>query len=68
MNAALYEAAAGNLRGELLDLDLDLPRHFKDLLQRMLALLEARLPLPKDYRDQYVNFLVYKQKVNRYGH
>ena len=66
MTAALYQAAAENLRGELLDLDL--PRHFKDLLQRMLALLEARLPLPKDYRDQYVNFLVYKQKVNRYGH
>lgn len=66
MNAALYAAAAETLRSELLDLDL--PQNFKDLLQRLLALLEARLPLPKDYRDQYVNFLTYKQKVNRYGH
>lgn len=66
MSAALYQDAAENLRGELLDLDL--PRHFKDLLQRMLQMCEAGLSFPSDYRDQYVNFLTYKQKVNRYGH
>ena len=59
------EEAASILRGELLHTDL--PRHFKDLLQRMLALLEAGLPLPQDYREQCVNFVGYKQKVNRYG-
>lgn len=60
-----YDTAASILRGELLHTDL--PRHFKDLLQRMLALCEAGLSLPKDYRDQYMQFLAYKQKVNRYG-
>lgn len=65
MNAALYEAAAENLRGELLDLTL--PRHFKDLLQRMLQLCEAGLPFSTDDRDQYHKYLAYKQKVNRYG-
>lgn len=62
---AAYDAAAAILRGELLHTDL--PRHFKDLLQRMLALCEAGLSLPHDYRDQYMQFLAYKQKVNRYG-
>ena len=65
MTAALYQAAAENLRGELLDLAL--PRHFKDLLQRMLQLCEAGLSFPADYRDQYNKYLAYKQKVNRYG-
>ena len=65
MTAALYQAAAENLRGELLDLDL--PRHFKDLLQRLLQLCEAGLSFPSDYRDQYNKYLAYKQKVNRYG-
>ena len=61
-----YAAAASILRGELLDTDL--PRHFKDLLQRMLALCEAGLSLPKDYRDQYMQFLAYKQRQDKYGH
>ena len=60
------DAAAAILRGELLHTDL--PRHFRDLLQRMLALCEAGLSLPQDYLDQYVQFHSYKQKVNRYGH
>ena len=62
---AANDAAASILRGELLHTDL--PRHFKDLLQRMLSLCEAGLSLPRDYRDQYMRFLAYKQKVNRYG-
>lgn len=65
MSAALYAEAAASLRGELLDLDL--PQHFKDLLQRMLQLCEAGLSFPADYRDQYNKYLAYKQKVNRYG-
>lgn len=60
-----YDAAASILRGELLHTDL--PRHFKDLLQRTLQLCEAGLPFPSDYRDQYNKYLAYKQKVNRYG-
>lgn len=60
-----YDAAASIIRGELLHTDL--PRHFKDLLTRMLSLCEAGLSLPQDYRDQYMQFLAYKQKVNRYG-
>ena len=61
-----YAAAATILRGELLNVDL--PRHFKYLLQRMLSLCEAGLPLPTDYRDQYVAYLSYKQRQNKYGH
>ena len=60
-----YDEAAAILRGELLHTDL--PRHFKDLLQRMLSLCEAGLSLPQDYRDQYMQFLAYKQRQNRYG-
>ena len=60
-----YDAAASILRDELLHTDL--PRHFKDLLQRMLALCEAGLSLPKDYRDQYMQFLAYKQRQDRWG-
>ena len=60
-----YDAAAPILRGELLHTAL--PRHFKDLLQRMLALCEAGLSLPQDYRDQYMQFLAYKQRQNKYG-
>lgn len=60
-----YDAAAAILRDDLLHPGL--PRHFKDLLQRMLALCEAGTRLPKDYRVQYMQFLAYKQKVNRYG-
>ena len=60
-----YDAAASILRDELLNTDL--PRHFKDLLQRMLALCEAGLSLPKDYRDQYMQFLAYKQRQDKYG-
>lgn len=60
-----YAAAAAILRGDLLHPDL--PRHFKDLLQRMLALCEAGLSLPKDYRGQYMQFLSYKQRQNKYG-
>lgn len=60
-----YDAAASLLRDDLLHPGL--PRHFKDLLQRMLSLCEAGLSLPKDYRGQYTQFLAYKQKVNRYG-
>ena len=60
-----YGAAAALLRGELLHPDL--PRQFKDLLQRMLALCEAGLSLPQDYRDQYMQFLAYKQRQNKYG-
>ena len=58
-------SAAAILRGELLDTDL--PRHFKDLLQRMLALCEAGLSLPQDYRDQYMQFLAHKQRQDRWG-
>lgn len=61
-----YDEAASTLRGELLHTDL--PRHFKDLLQRMLALCEAGLSLPQDYRDQYMQFLAYKQRQDKYGH
>jgi hypothetical protein len=43
------------------------PRHFKDLLQRMLSLCEAGLSLPQDYRDHYMQFLAYKQRQNKYG-
>ena len=60
-----YDAAASILRGELLHTDL--PRPFKDLLQRMLSLCEAGLSLPKDYRDQYMKFLAYKQRQSKYG-
>lgn len=60
-----HDAAASILRNELLDNDL--PRHFKDLLQRMLALCEAGLSLPQDYRDQYMQFLAYKQRQDKYG-
>lgn len=61
-----YAAAATILRGELLNVDL--PRHFKDLLQRMLSLCEAGLSLPADYREQYMAYLAYKQRQNKYGH
>ena len=61
-----YAAAASNLREELLNTDL--PRHFKDLLQRVLELCEAGQSLPQDYRDQYVQFLAYKQRQDKYGH
>lgn len=61
-----YDAAASILRGELLHTAL--PRHFKDLLQRMLALCEAGLSLPQDYRDQYMQFLASKQRQDKYGH
>ena len=61
-----YSEAAALLRGELLHADL--PRHFKDLLQRMLALCEAGLSLPQDYLDHYMQFLAYKQRQDRYGH
>ena len=61
-----YDAAASILRGELLHTDL--PRHFKDLLQRMLSLCEAGLSLPQDYRDQYNKYLAYKQRQDKYGH
>ena len=60
-----YDAAASIIRGELLPADL--PRHFQDLLQRMLALCEAGLSLPQDYRDQYNKYLAYKQRQDRYG-
>ena len=60
-----YDAAASILREELLNTDL--PRHFKDLLQRMLSLCEAGLSLPQDYRDPYMQFLSYKQRQNKYG-
>ena len=65
MNTMQSASAASILRGELLDTDL--PRHFKDLLQRMLALCEAGLSLPQDYRDQYMQFLAYKQRQDRWG-
>ena len=61
-----YDEAAAILRGELLNVDL--PHHFKDLLQRMLSLCEAGLPLPSDYREQYMAYLAYKQRQNKYGH
>ena len=61
-----YDAAASILRDELLHTDL--PRHFKDLLQRMLALCEAGLSLPQDYHAQYMQFLAYKQRQDKYGH
>ena len=60
-----YELAAATLRGELLDPDL--PRYFKDLLQRMLHLCEAGLSFPSDYREQYMKYLAYKQRQNKYG-
>ena len=60
-----HAAAASILREELLNTDL--PRHFKDLLQRMLSLCEAGLSLPQDYRDQYMQFLAYKQRQDKYG-
>lgn len=60
-----YDEAASILRDELLNTDL--PRHFKDLLQRMLALCEAGLSLPQDYHDQYMQFLAYKQRQDRWG-
>lgn len=60
-----YDAAASILRGELLHTDL--PRHFKDLLQRMLSLCEAGLSLPQDYRDQHNKYLAYKQRQDKYG-
>lgn len=60
-----YDAAASILQGELLHTDL--PRHFKDLLQRMLSLCEAGLSLPQDYREQYTQFLAYKQRQDRWG-
>ena len=60
-----YYAAASIIRDELLHTDL--PRHFKDLLQRMLALCDAGVSLPKDYRDQYMQFLAYKQRQDKYG-
>ena len=60
-----YAAAAAILRDDLLHPGL--PRHFKDLLQRMLSLCEAGLSLPKDYRGQYMQFLAYKQRQNKYG-
>ena len=61
-----YDVAASILREELLITGL--PRHFRDLLHRMLALCEAALPLPQDYRDQYMQFLAYKQRQDKYGH
>ena len=61
-----YDAAAAILRDELLHTDL--PVHFKDLLQRMLSLCEAGLSLPQNYLDQYMQFLAYKQRQDRYGH
>lgn len=60
-----YDTAASILRGELLNVDL--PRHFKDLLQRMLSLCEAGLPPPYDYREQYMAYLAYKQRQDRWG-
>ena len=65
MTAAQCAAAASILRDDLLHTDL--PRHFQDLLQRMLALCEAGRSLPQDYRDQYIQFLAYKQRQNKYG-
>lgn len=32
------------------------------------ALCEAGLSLPQDYRDQYMQFLAYKQRQDKYGH
>ena len=60
-----YDTAASILRDELLHTDL--PRHFRDLLQRMLQLCEAGLSFPSDYRDQYNKYLAYKQRHNKYG-
>ena len=60
-----YDAAASILLEELLNTDL--PRYFRDLLQRMLVLCEAGLSLPQDYRDQYTQFLAYKQRQDKYG-
>lgn len=65
MTPAQSVAAASILRDELLHTDL--PRHFHDLLQRMLALCEAGLSLPQDYRDQYMQFLAYKQRQDKWG-
>ena len=62
---ATYDTAASILREELLNTDL--PRHFKDLLQRMLSLCEAGLSLPQDYHDQYNKYLAYKQRQDKYG-
>ena len=58
-----YYAAASIIRDELLHTDP--PRHFKDLLQRMLALCDAGVSLPKDYRGQYMQFLAYKHKYGK---
>lgn len=66
MSPLSYAEGAAILRGDLLYTDI--PRHFKDLLQRMLALCEACLPPPQDYRDQYVKYLAYKAKQDKYGH
>ena len=63
---SVYDTAAGTIRGELLAPDL--PRHFRDLLQDMLAYCEACLPQPQEHRAQYVKFLAYKQRQDRYGH
>ena len=60
-----YDEAAVILRDELLHTSI--PRRFKDLLQRMLALCAAGLSLPQDYRDQYMQFLAYKQRQDKYG-
>lgn len=62
---ATYDAAAAILRDDLLHTGL--PRRFKNLLQRMLSLCESGLYLPQDYRDQYMQFLAYKQRQNKYG-
>lgn len=61
----IHEAAALALRGELLDVDI--PRHFKDLLQRMLSFCEAGLTIPRDYREQYMAYHASKQRQNKYG-
>lgn len=60
-----YAAAASLLRDDLLHPGL--PRHFKDLLQRMLALCEAGTSLPQDYGDQYNKYLAYRQRQDKYG-
>ena len=60
-----YDAAAVILRDDLLHPGL--PQRFKDLLERMLLLCESGLSLPQDYRAQYMQFLAYKQRQNKYG-
>ena len=62
---ATYAEAAAILRDDLLHPGL--PRRFKNLLQRMLLLCESCLHLPQDYRDQYMQFLAYKQRQDKYG-